>query len=73
MKFDIYIPPPGQFDTYTPLNASIEQIMHAIGNEKYVNKPWLAKSKPNADGANDVITIVTSDTQCKNVKSSQTR
>lgn len=48
-KFDVYIPHPSLFDNYTPLNASIEQILHAIGNEKYVRKLWPAKPKPNAD------------------------
>lgn len=42
-KFDVYILPPSRCNAYTPLNAPIEQIMHAIGNEKFVRKPYLLK------------------------------
>lgn len=48
-KFYVYVQPPSRFDTYTALNTSIEQILHAISNEKYVRKPWPTKPKPNAD------------------------
>lgn len=48
-KFDEYVSPPSWCNTYTPLNTFIEQILHAIGNQKYINKPCPTKPIPNVD------------------------